>query len=74
MCVARFKRSKVGALSSTAIAHFVRLYFSICYTVAGSSEFAMRRHGISTKCTSPAYRTAFMKKAIRNLSKAFSFF
>ena len=38
------------------------------------SEFAMRRRGISTKCTSPAYRTAFMKKAIRNLSKAFSFF
>ena len=31
-------------------------------------------YGISTECTSPAYRIAFLKKAIRNLSKAFSFF
>jgi hypothetical protein len=31
-------------------------------------------YGISTECISPAYRIAFLKKALRNLSKAFSFF
>jgi hypothetical protein len=41
---------------------------------SGICEFAIRRHGISTKCTSPAYRIVFVKKALRNLSKAFSFF
>ena len=56
MCVARFKRSKVGALSSTAIAHFVRLDFSIAYTVAGSSEFAMR--GMAFRRNAPHQLTA----------------
>jgi hypothetical protein len=43
------------------------------YAVAGSSEFAIRRHDISTKYTSPAYRIVFVKKAQEPFESIFVF-
>jgi hypothetical protein len=46
---------------------------ALFWGTASAADYRITR-GVSTKCTSPAYRIAFLKKALRNLSKAFSFF